>query len=342
MPRKIEISHRTIVFAVLFVGLIWLLLKISSIILGLFVAVLLMTALNPIVSFLVRFKVPRVLAILLVYILLIAAVTWGLASILPPLIDQTTNLANRLPFYLTETSQWLSSLGIKAVSPEVLSGQIAELGAIPANIISIVVSFFSNLITIVTVLVLTFYLLLERDNLNRYLLALFGDGKEKAAKNFVDKLEHRLGGWVRGELILMTIIGVLTYLGLIALGIPYALPLAIFAGILEIVPGIGPIVSSIPAILLGFTVSPVMAAAVAALYFLIQQLENNLIVPNIMRRVAGVNPLVTMVSIAIGLKLAGIVGAILAVPIVILIHVAAIEIFELDELRALEEHHDKK
>src|SRR3989344_670558 len=221
MPRKIEISHRTIVFAVLFVGLIWMLLKISSIILGLFVAVLLMTALNPIVSFLVRFKVPRVLAILLVYILLIAAVTWGLASILPPLIDQTTNLANRLPFYLTETSQWLSSLGIKAVSTEVLSGQIAELGAIPANIISIVVSFFSNLITIVTVLVLTFYLLLERDNLNRYLLALFGDGKEKAAKNFVDKLEHRLGGWVRGELILMTIIGVLTYLGLIALGIPY-------------------------------------------------------------------------------------------------------------------------
>ena len=140
----------------------------------------------------------------------------------------------------------------------------------------------------------------------------------------------------------MTIIGVLTYLGLIALGIPYALPLAIFAGILEIVPGIGPIVSSIPAILLGFTVSPVMAAAVAALYFLIQQLENNLIVPNIMRRVAGVNPLVTMVSIAIGLKLAGVLGAILAVPIVILFHVAAIEIFELDELRALETHHDKK
>lgn len=288
-----------------------------------------MTALNPLVEFLVRFKFPRIIAILIVYVSLIGLLGWGFAALLPPLVDQTTNLANRWPFYLTTISSWINSLGVGAISPEIISGQISELGTIPANILSIVVSFFSNLISVFTILVLTFYIMLERNNMNFYLATLFGDGKEKMAKNFIDKLEQRLGGWVRGELILMTIIGILTYLGLVVLGIPYALPLAIFAGILEIVPGIGPIVSAIPGILLGLTVSPVMALAVAALYFLVQQLENNLIVPNIMKRVAGVNPLVTMISIAIGFKLAGVLGAILAVPIAIVIHVVLVEIFSL-------------
>lgn len=329
MPKTIEISHRTVIFTVIFLGVVWLLVKISSIILGLFVSILLMTALNPLVYRLVRFKIPRVLAILIVYVLLLSAIGWGLAGIFPPLIEQTSNFVDKLPNLLSRASLWLSTLGIKNIDPDVFTGQISQLGSLPANIVSFVISVFSNIIAIFTVLVVTFYMLLERDRLNRYLTILFGDIKEKKAKDLVDKLESRLGGWVRGELILMTIIGLLTYVGLFLLGIPYALPLAILAGILEIVPGIGPIVSSIPAILLGLTVSPVMSLAVAALYFLVQQLENNLIVPNVMKRTAGVNPLVTMISIAIGLKLAGVLGAILAVPIIIVAHVFLTEYFSL-------------
>lgn len=327
VPKTIEISHRTVVFTVIFIAVVWLLIKISSIILGLFVSVLLMTALNPLVNRLVKFKIPRVLAILVVYVLLISLIGWGLAGIFPPLIDQTSNFIERLPSLLARASLWLSSFGIKNVNPDVLSGQFTQLGSLPANIVSFVVSVFSNIIAIFTVLVVTFYMLLERDQLNKYMIILFGDEKEKRAKILIEKLELRLGGWVRGELILMTIIGLLTYLGLFLLGIPYALPLAIMAGILEIVPGIGPILSAIPGILLGLTVSPIMGLAVGALYFLIQQLENNLIVPNVMKRVAGVNPLVTMISIAVGLKLAGVLGAILAVPIIIVVHVFLSEYF---------------
>jgi predicted PurR-regulated permease PerM len=131
---------------------------------------------------------------------------------------------------------------------------------------------------------------------------------------------------VRGELTLMTIIGVLTYIGLSLLGIPYALPLAILAGFLEIIPGIGPILSAIPGILLGLTISPVMAIAAAALYFLIQQIENTVIVPKVMQKATGINPLVTMISLAVGFKMAGVLGAILAVPIVIVLHVFVVEI----------------
>lgn len=321
MPKTIEISHRTIIFTVLLLGLIWLLHQISSIILGLFVSVLLMTALHPVVELLGRLRIPRILSIIIVYLLLIAFIGWGLAGIVPPLVDQTTNLVERLPLILSQFSNLLTSIGIKGVTPDILYGQISQLGTLPANIVSFLISLFSNIIGVFTVLVITFYLLLQRNNLNNYLAILFGERRKDQARKVIDKLEYRLGGWVRGELILMSAIGTLTYIGLILLGIPYALPLAIMAGILEVVPGIGPILSSVPAIIIGLTISPIMAVAVSALYFIIQQLENSLIVPNVMQRVAGVNPLVTMISIAVGFKLAGILGAILAVPIVIVLHV---------------------
>lgn len=336
MPRIIEISHRTIVFAVLFIGLIWLVLQISSIILGLFVAFLLMTALNPLVDRVSKLGIPRSLAILVVYLLVIGIFIAGLTSVVPPLIEQTTNLVNRAPVLFDQLTLWLGNIGI-VVDRDLISQQAAQLGTIPANLVRVLISFFSNLIGVFTVLVITFYLLLERKNLDRYLLVLFGQGGEKQAKSFSDKLEIRLGGWVRGELMLMTIIGVITYVGLFLLGIPYALPLAILAGLLEIVPTIGPIISSIPAILLALTVSPVTALATAALYFIVQQAENVFILPKVMQKATGVNPLVTIVALGVGLKLAGVIGAVLAVPILIVLHLLALEVFFVRHLRTLED-----
>lgn len=342
MPKTIEISHRTVIFTVLFLGAVWLLIQISSIILGLFVSVLLMTALNPLVDRLNRFGLPRALGILLVYLVLIAAIVAGLSAVIPPLIDQTARLAERLPTILDQTVDWLKTLGVTNIDEETLSSQVSQLGTIPANILLFLVAFLSNILNVFTILVITFYLLLERANLEKYLLVVFGEGQEPEAKRFIDQLESRLGGWVRGELILMTIIGVVTYIGLSALGIPYALPLAILAGILEILPNIGPLLSSVPAIIVALTMSPVMAVATAALYFIIQQLENILIAPKVMQKAAGVNPLVTIVSLAVGFKLAGVVGAILAVPVVIVLHVVATEIFGFREAEYLEKSYTKK
>lgn len=335
MPRKIEVSHRTIIFTIAFIGLIWFLYQISSILLGLFVSILLMTAFNPIVDRLNRLKIPRSLSILIVYIIFVGLVVAGITSVVPPLVDQTTNLANNLPEIFNQLGAWLRSLGIEGIDERAIAGQISQLGAVPANLVGLLVGFFSNVVTVFSILVVTFYLLLERKNLDNYLVILFGEGGEQKAKTFVDKLETGLGGWVRGELTLMFIIGAVTFIGLTLLGIPYALPLAILAGLLEIVPTIGPVVSSIPAILLAFTISPIMALAIAALYFLIQQLENSLIVPTVMRKATGISPLVTIIVLAIGLKLAGVLGAILAVPILIVLRVVAVEVFSLKELRKL-------
>lgn len=335
MPRKIEISHRTIIFTFLLIGIIWLVVQILPIILGLFVSILLMTALNPVVDKLTRVKIPRAVAIFLVYIIFIGIIVGGIVSVVPPLVDQTTNLVNRMPSLFDESARWLQSVGVKNIDGDLVARQVSQLGSVPANLVSFTISFFSNIVTIFSILVVTFYLLLERKNLDDYLLVLFGQGEEQKAKKFVDQVESNLGSWVRGELTLMLIIGVMTFIGLTLLGIPYALPLSILAGLLEIVPTIGPVISSVPGVLIGLTISPVMALATAALYFLVQQTENSLIVPKVMQKATGINPLFTIIVLAIGFKLAGVSGAILAVPILIVLRVIAIEVFSVKGLQKI-------
>ena len=124
------------------------------------------------------------------------------------------------------------------------------------------------------------------------------------------------------------IIGLLSYIGLTVLGIPYALPLSLIAGVLEVIPVIGPIISAIPAILIAVVFSPFLGLGVAALYFVIQQLENHLIVPQVMKRAVGLNPLVVILAIAIGSKLLGLAGALLAVTLAVVGQIIVTEIIE--------------
>jgi len=131
------------------------------------------------------------------------------------------------------------------------------------------------------------------------------------------QIEKRLGAWVLGQVCLMIFIGLLVYGGLFFLRVEYALPLAIFAGLLEIVPTIGPTVSAIPAVLVAFGSSPGLALSVAALYIIVQQIENNLLVPLVMKQSVGLSPVLTILALMIGGRFGGIAGAVLAVPVLI-------------------------
>ena len=318
VAKKIEISHRTIVFTVFFLILLWLLWQVRQVILGLFVSVVLMAAINPAIDRMERIKIPRVLSILFIYILILGVLGLIVAGIIPPLIDQTTTFISKVPSLIGE---------IPFIDKQIFDDQVRQLGSIPANLVKISVSIFTNIIGIFALFVITFYLLLERKNLDHYLHILFGGDGEEKAERFIDKLEKKLGGWVRAELTLMVIVGVMSYLGLRLLGIDFALPLALLAGIFEIIPNIGPVISAVPAILIGLAISPMTALAVGALYFLIQQVENSLIVPQIMAKETGVNPLVVIISLTVGFKIGGVVGAILAIPVVLLGQIIASEIF---------------
>jgi predicted PurR-regulated permease PerM len=319
MPKKIEISHRTIVFTALFILSLWLLFLIRQILLGIFISLILMSALNPSVKKLESFHLPRWLAILIIYIIALATIILGVSGIIPPLVEQTSNLISSLP-------QLLAQFKVLGIDEKLIASQFSQFTSIPSNLIKFVMGLFSNIVAVFGIAVITFYLLLERKNLDKYLTLFFGVDKEKEIEKVVDQIEVRLGGWIRGQLFLMTFIGLLSYIGFRFIGLNFALPLAILSFILEIVPNVGPTVAAIPAILIGITVSPIHALAAAGWCFLIQQVENTILVPRVMKQVAGVNPLISLISLAVGFKLAGVGGAILAIPTFMVIEVIASEI----------------
>lgn len=315
--ETIAISPSIVIFTVCFLLGLYFLYFIRSIVILLFLGFIIMVALNPAVTFLERrIKVPRVLGSFLVYLLMISVMIVVIAFIIPPLSSQLYQL--------------FKSINIPVVQNELnnFDFTVSELGSLydrvsgsVGMVFSIIASTFSGIFTFFTLLVISFYLMLDRPLLHQK-LQWFTREKDHidTFKQFLDSLEFQLGGWVRGQFILMLVIGVVTYIGLTLLNVPYALPLALLAALLEIVPNLGPTLAAVPGIILAYLyLGPVMAGVTAIFYIVVQQLENNIIVPKIMKDSVDVNPLVAIVTILIGLKISGVVGALLAVPMYIVI-----------------------
>jgi predicted PurR-regulated permease PerM len=317
MNRSIDISYKTILFTTAFFALLWILFLIKDVIMLLFVAIIFMSAISPIVEKLEKWRVPKSLAIALVYIVVLSLVALLISFVVTPVAVQTGNLITNLPHY---SSQLLPENGF--VDRSVIQ---QELGNFSRNAVEVSFAVFNNILAFISIAVLTFYLLLERQRLDD-LIVQFSFGKQVKAMRIVQKAEEKLGGWLRGQMALSLIIGLAAYILLSALNIPYALPLAVLAGIMEVVPVIGPIVSAIPAILIAYLNAPFSAIWVALGYFVIQQLENHLVVPQVMKYSVGLNPLVVILAVAIGGRLLGISGALLAVPITVVVQIIIEEV----------------
>ncbi|MEK7101354.1 MAG: AI-2E family transporter [Patescibacteria group bacterium] len=331
MPKKVEISHRTIIFTAMFVLFLWFIFQIRDVLLIVFVSLILMSALNPAVDQLEKWRVPRPLAILLTYLVLWGTIGGLIAGIVPSLVDQTRRLITRLPHAMSQIE--ILNSNQQAITSQLLT----QIGTLPENLLRLTVGIFGNLLTVFTTLVITFYLLLERKHLDKYLSALLGKDTPTQIGHVINEIERRLGGWIRGELFLMFVVGLFTYVGLVILGVDIALPLAIIAGVLEIVPNIGPTISAVPAVLIALTIHPLTALATVALYFLVQIIENNFLVPKVMEKAVGVNPLISILGLLIGLKIAGPAGAVLAIPLIIVIQTIGLEAFSFKRLSDLSE-----
>ena len=317
MTRKVEISHRTIIFTVLFLLFLWFLYAIRDILLLLFVSLLVMTIFNPLVKTLNRLKIPRGLSIFISYLLVFTLLGAVAAGIVPPLVSETSSLVAGLPEYLERLNV------TPAVSDQVVTELLTKLGSLPGQLIKVGVSLFSNVFGMITVLIFAFYMLLSREKLDEQLGIFFGEERKKDFGKLIDDLEKGLGGWARGQLMLMFLVGLGNFIGLSLLGIPYALPLALLAGILEIVPYLGPVVAAVPATIIGFGISPPIGIGVIIMAIAIQQLEGYLFIPKIVQKASGVSPIITLLALAIGGKLAGVPGVIISVPVVITLQVLA-------------------
>jgi len=310
MTQKIEISHRTIIFTVFLLLGLWVLFEIRDIIILIFISFILMAALRPSVDRLGKMKIPRLLAVLIVYLFLFLVLGVATSFILPPFVSQSVKLSSRLPSYINFVLPFLK------IDLQTITSQIAPIGE---NLLKVIVGFFSNVFATLTVIVFTFYFLLERKKLEENLGQLIGEKAAEKTVAILREVEESLGAWVRGQFLLAGLIGAMTFVGLTLLGIDYALPLSIIAGALEIVPILGPIISGIPAVLVALTTSPFLALATVALYFIIHQSEGNIVVPLVMNKIMGLPPIATILALMIGGRLGGIVGAILAVPLLMVL-----------------------
>ncbi len=324
MPQKIEISSRTIIFTIgiiLLLGVIWL---IKDLIFSLFIAFIIAGALRQPVDFLEKKKIPRSISSFIIYFIFVFVIFYSFALIIPPLTREIIILFKNLPNIIDKVAPSLSA----NFNLSFLSNNIPSLAN---ETISFIKTAFSNVIFVSSTLFFGFYFLLEKNLPQRLLGNLFEDAELNKISLISERAQRRMSGWFWGEIILMIVVGLLTYVGLSLMGMKYALALAVLSGLLEVVPNLGPITATIPAFFIGLSQSYISGLSMIALYLAVQQLENNLIVPFVMKKVVGIHPIITLVALIIGGKLAGIMGVILAIPTSIFLETILIEVNRFDK-----------
>lgn len=318
-PQKIEITSKTIIFSVFFILFLFFLWQIKELLISLLIGFIIAGALSPFVDFFEKKKIPRNITSIFVYLVFIFVFFNLFYLVIPPLISEVIHLIKTLPslennFQITQFFPYLELNSITNNLPNLAN-----------NVFGLIKSVFSNVLFVISTLFFGYYLLADKNFIEEALKIFYPDEKAKKISHIVLLSQKKASMWFWAEIFLMTVIGILTFLGLTIFNVKYALPLAVIAGLLEIVPTIGPIVSAIPAVIIGLSSSLNLGLIMIGLYVVIQQLENNLIVPVVMKKIVGLHPIITLIALVIGSKFAGVLGAIIAVPTIVFLKTFLIE-----------------
>lgn len=318
---KIDISYKTIIFTVLFLISLKFAWVLRDLFFSLLIAFIVMSALKPPVAFLEKKKIPKLLSSFIILFFFISIIIYFFASIIPMLVVEINSLVRQLPLMVDKLnpsfSQYLSLDSFNQYLPDLTN-----------KLFSFISSLFSNIVFVISTVFFSFYFIIEESFLKKFFVKFF---KEKDVNRVVDifeKIEKRMSAWFWGEMTLMFVVGVMTFIGLNLIGIKYAVSLAILAGLFEAIPNLGPALSAVPAFLVAVTQSYFLGFSVIALYFIVQQFENNLIVPIIMKKAVGLNPIITLIALIVGGKFGGILGIILAIPLTLFVEVIVLELFK--------------
>jgi predicted PurR-regulated permease PerM len=264
-----------------------------------------------------RVRLPRWLAVLVIYLCILGIVVGVGLLVIPPLVQQARELWTALPDLLQRGQAWLINRGI--ISADMSVGDAirqAPGGGSDAvgTLLGALWGFIGGIFGAVTILILSFYMLVDSNSMVRAFVRLFPRIERPRVEEACVRVTAKVSAWLGGQLLLAAIIGGTAAIGLWLLGVPYFYVLALIAGIGEMIPVVGPLLAAIPAVAVALSSSPALALAVAVFFFLQQQLENHVLVPKIMSRQVGVSPAIVIGALLIGGSLLGVVGAILAVP----------------------------
>lgn len=334
--QKIDIASRTIFRTVLILIAFWFVYIIRDVLLLLFAAVIIAAAIEPVANRLQRRRIPRAATVALVYITVIAVVSLVISLLIPALTTQLAQLAQTLPAMVErlEQREVVAALIQQEAVVESLQQFLNRIGdgltATGGTIVEQTRSLFSGLTSLLFVFIIAFYLVVERHALQKAFRMLVPKRHSAYVEQTLERVQAGIGRWVLAQLTLGVVVGLVVGLGLWLLGFKYALVLGLLAGIFEIIPVIGPIIAAVPGVVIGFSQSLWFGMVALVFYVVVQQLENHWLVPTVMRRATGLNPLVTIIAVLLGARLYGVIGVIVAVPIATIISIFWSDLFVTD------------
>jgi predicted PurR-regulated permease PerM len=327
----VDISARTMAKGILLVLATLALFAIKDIVLVVLTAVVIAAAIEPPINWLMKRGMPRALAALLIYALLAGAMIGSFYTFVPRLLEDTSQFLSSVPEYLEtpqeeKVSAVADGLAQSATSLHrggdgfslqgALAGVKDAIGAVSEGFVHSASSVFGGVLAFVLVAVLSFYLTAEERGIEKFLRAVIPEKSEGYVVGLWYRVQKKIGLWMQGQLALAVIVGLLVYVGLLVLGIKNALLFAALAAVLETIPLFGPIIAAIPAVAAAYADGGASSGfIVAGLYLVIQQFENHLIYPLVVKKLVGVPPIIVILSLLVGAKLGGFLGIILSVPV---------------------------
>jgi len=321
--KSINISWKSILKVVAVILFLIFLYLIRDVIIIFIFALIVASAIAPVVDLLEKIKIPRVLGAVISYIIIIGLLAFLISLVVAPVIRDIKNLSSNLPEYIESLTlkfksfeRTFSKYGGAIEQIQKFFIQLGErLQSSEKGVFSGVINIFGGIFSFFLALVISFYLSVQKKGVQRILGSISPFNHRDYILDLWERAQRKLGRWLQGQLFLGIIVGALVYIGLYFLNIKYALLLAILAGVLEIFPYIGPVLAAIPAVIIGLLQAPILGFWVLILYVAVQQMENYLIVPLVIGRVVGLNPIIVIMALLVGAKLGGILGMILAVPL---------------------------
>lgn len=327
---RVSISSGTIIKILAIITLFVALFLVRDLILVLLAAVVIASSIEPATRWFKKYNVGRIPAVLITYFLIVICLLGIFYFLIPTILDEASTFITKIPVYLDSVDIWSPLREVGIIDGNQTVQKITEsfsLKDVATNIRSFIPTssegmfgavgtVFGGFMSFLLIIVLSFYFAVQEDGVGQFLHVIVPAKNQKYIIDLWKRSQAKIGLWMEGQILLGLIIAILVYLGLTILGIEHALLLAVFAGVFELIPVFGPILSAIPAVLLGFVSGGASQGfIIIGFYIIIQQFENQLIYPLVVKRIVGVSPIIVILALIVGLKLGGFLGLLLSVPI---------------------------
>jgi len=320
---SITITTGTIIKIIATLVIVALLYFIRNIMMSVLFSLVIASGVEPAAVWLQKRRMPRLLAVVLVYILAFSFLGGMFYLIVPTTFKEITAFSDNLPTYLEKPFEagTVDKVfgGLPSFAREGLGSFLSNvsdyINSFSGGFFSIASAALGGAVSFILIIILSFYLSTQENGIENFLKTIIPASHENYAVGLWQRWKKKIGLWLQGQILLGFIVGVLVYLGLTLLQVEYALTFALLAALFELIPIFGPVLSAIPPVMVALMQSPVLALEVGILYVIIQQFENHLIYPLVVRKIVGVPSIMVILSFVIGAQVGGFFGLLLAVPL---------------------------